>query len=333
MIWAEFAGLAAVVAVAGYWLSRFGDVIAERTGLSGSWVGMVLLATVTSLPELVSGLSSVTIVGSADLAVGDVLGSCLFNLLLLAFVDLAYRPHHMFARASSGHVLSIGFGIVMLGVVGLSIAVNGAGIRAPQLRIDVGTAALAVLYLLALRSIFTYERRRLLEPAEKAVARYPHLTLRRAVLGYAVAAACVVAAGVLLPPTAIQLAAAMGWSSTYVGTMFLAAATSMPELAVTLSAVRIGALDMAIASLLGSNLFNMAVLTIDDLAYRGLLLSDASNAHTITIFSIVAMNGLVVAGLIYRPAHRAARTVSLASLGLLATYGLNAWLLWLVAGS
>lgn len=330
MIWVEFAALAAVVAVAGYWLSRFGDVIAERTGLSGSWIGMVLLATVTSLPELVSGLSSVTIVGSADLAVGDVLGSCLFNLLLLAIVDLAYRPHAMFARASAGHVLSIGFAIVMLGVVGLSIAVDGAGIRAPLLRMDVGTAALGLLYLLALKSIFDYERRKLLEPAEKAVMRHPHLTLRRALLGYGVAAACIVAAGVMLPPAAMAIATAMGWSSAYVGTLFLAAATSMPELAVTLSAVRIGALDMAIASLLGSNLFNMVVLTVDDLAYDGLLLGDASNTHMITIFSVVIMNGLVAAGLIYRPAHRAARTVSWASVGLLVTYALNAWMLSMV---
>ena len=125
MAWLEFLALALVIAAGGYWLSRFGDVIAERTGLSGSWIGLILLSTVTSLPELVTGVSAVTVAHAPNLAVGDVLGSCVYNLLILAAVDLLHRGSPMFSSASLGHVLSANFGAVLLGLVGLNLLLAG----------------------------------------------------------------------------------------------------------------------------------------------------------------------------------------------------------------
>lgn len=324
--WTIFALLAAVIAVAGYWLLRFGDVIAERTGLSGSWIGLALMATVTSLPEIVTGISAVRLEGEPDLALGDALGSCLFNLLLLSVVDFTYRPDRMFARASQGHALSAGYGIVLLAVVGLSLLTP---VSAPGVPISPATFLIIPIYLLALRTIFTFERRAMLEPPERASARYPDITLRRAVMGYALCAAVVVAAGILLPGAAARLAEVMGWTSTLVGTLFLAGATSLPEAAVVLSAVRIGVVDMAIATLLGSNLFNMVALALDDLAYfEGPLFEAGSGEHLATVLSAMMMTGLVTAGLIYRPATRPGGTVSWVSWALIATYGLNLWLLF-----
>lgn len=328
VVWTTFLLLGGVIAVAGFWLSRFGDVIAERTGLSGSWVGLILMATVTSLPELVTGVSSIRMAGSPDLAVGDALGSCLFNLLLLSVVDFFYRPVCLFARAAEGHALSTGYSVVLLAIVGINLLVPAT---IPGLPLSPASLVIAPIYALALRNTFTYERRRLLEPVEPAATRYPETTLRRAVLGYLTAAAAVVAAGVLLPGAALDLAEAMGWTSTFVGTLFLAAATSLPELVVTLSAIRIGALDMAIANLLGSNLFNMLVLAIDDVAYTdGPLLSHVSEAHSLTVLIGLLMTGVVTVGLVYRPTARPARAVSWVSLALVAAYGVNA--LILIAG-
>ncbi len=331
-VWLEFTGVALVIAVGGYWVSRFGDVIGERAGLSGSWVGLVLLATVTSLPELVSGITSVTVQRAPDLAVGDALGSCLFNLLLLAIVDLAYRRRQMYASAAPGHVLSLGFAVIMLGLVGLNV-LSGKRIGALPATIEVSTVANILVYLLALRVIFTFERRQLIGTGAKAnTDAAPGMSLRAASIGYGTAAAVVVAAGIWLPAATVKLADAMGWTSAFAGTLFMAIATSLPELAVTLSAVRLGALDMAVAALLGSNLFNMVVLAIDDIVYDGPLLSDASGVNAITLFSTLIANGLVAAGLIYRSDDRQLRTVSWTSLGLVLVYGLNVWLLTLATG-
>ena len=86
-IWLQFLLCAALIGGAGYQLSRYGDAIAQRTGLSGSWIGVALLATVTSLPELATGISSVAVANAPNLAVGDALGSCVVNLVFLVVID------------------------------------------------------------------------------------------------------------------------------------------------------------------------------------------------------------------------------------------------------
>ena len=92
MVWLQFFICAALIIVAGYKLSQYGDVLAEKSNLGRTWMGVVLLASITSLPELVTGGGAILLVGEPDLAVGSILGSCLFNLLLLAVLDLAYQP-------------------------------------------------------------------------------------------------------------------------------------------------------------------------------------------------------------------------------------------------
>jgi hypothetical protein len=61
MIWLQFAAVTGVIVFAGWNLSKYGDVIAEKTGLGRTWVGVILMASVTSLPELMTGVSSVAI--------------------------------------------------------------------------------------------------------------------------------------------------------------------------------------------------------------------------------------------------------------------------------
>jgi cation:H+ antiporter len=103
---------------------------------------------------------------------------------------------------------------------------------------------------------------------------------------------------------------------------------------VTLSALRLRALDMAIGNLLGSNLFNVTILAIDDLFYtRGPLLADASPVHGGTAIAAVVMSGLVMIGLVMRPQGRELRVLSWVSAGLLATYLFNAALVFLYGGA
>lgn len=193
-IWLSLLASLAVIGVAGARLSRYGDIIAEKSGFSRGWVGLILLATVTSLPELVTGIS----------------------------------------------------------------------------------------------------------------------------------------AGIWLPFIAKDLATAMAWEQSFVGTLFVAAITSAPEVAVTVAALRMGAVDLAIGNLFGSNLFNIAILAIDDLAYlTGPLFADVSISHVASAFSAMMMSGLAVVGLVLRPPSRVFRTVSWISLLLLVIYLLNTLFLYL----
>jgi len=88
-----------------------------------TWIGVVLMASVTSLPELVTGISSVTVYDLPNIAAGDVLGSCMFNLLILSLMD-AVQPEPISARAHQGHALSIGFGLLLIGVAGVGLVAD-----------------------------------------------------------------------------------------------------------------------------------------------------------------------------------------------------------------
>lgn len=136
--------------------------------------------------------------------------------------------------------------------------------------------------------------------------------------------------GTVLPFVGERVATAMGWETTFVGTLFIALATTTPEAMVTLSAVRLGALDLAIGNLFGSNLFNVLILALDDLAYApGPLLENVQPVHALSGFSVVAMSGVAIIGLLYRSRTRLFRTVGWASLALFSLYLLNAYVLFL----
>lgn len=296
----------AVIFLAGGRLSLYGDRIGELSGWGGAWVGLILMASVTSLPELIVGISSVALVGSPDLAVGDVLGSCAINLLILASLD-AFVPHRrrLFGIASSSHVLAAALGIVLLCAVGIGLLSRDALALTPW--IGASSLVFLVLYLASVRLMFRHTRARRGGPAQPALDEklepehdnpVRKLGPRQVGLRYALYAAVVVVAAVLLPPTAEALVRITGLQESFVGTVFLALSTSLPELAVSLKAVRIGAIDMAVGNILGSNLFNVLILAFDDLAYaQGLLLADASASHIFTVVTTVAMSAIAIIGL------------------------------------
>lgn len=118
-------GGACAVGVAGTVLTRQTDVIADKTGWSGAWVGLVLLATVTSLPELATGISSVTVAGAPDAAVGNASGACVLNLSYVALLDFIKRDEPLFQSAGQGRFAFAGFGVVMLALVALGFALSG----------------------------------------------------------------------------------------------------------------------------------------------------------------------------------------------------------------
>jgi cation:H+ antiporter len=330
LAWLQFGACAALIAVAGTKLSRYADVIADKTGLSGNWIGLILLATVTSLPELATGISSVTIADAPNIAVGDVFGSCVFNLAILVVLDFLHRGESVYRRANQGHVLSAGFGIVLIGFAGLNLLLGDRVAAVAVGHVSAATPLIIVTYVIAIRAVFIYERNQTREFVAAIADRYPQLTLRRAVIRYSAAAIVIVAAGIWLPFVGVQLSTVMGWHNTFVGTLFIAAATSLPELAVTVAALRIGALDMAMGNLLGSNLFNIAILAVDDLFFlKGPLLARVSSLHAMSALSAVVMTGIVIVGLVYRPRTRLFGAVGWISLGLLTVYLLNSFVLYL----
>jgi cation:H+ antiporter len=329
LLWMQLLICLAVIGYAGYFLSRYGDIIAEKSGVSASWIGLILLSTATSLPELVTGISSVTFAGAPNIAVGDVLGSAVFNLVILVVLDALYRRENMYSRAAQGHILSASLGAILIAFAGFSLLLDHAGMSPAFGHVGIYSPFILLVYLVSMRVVYSYERRTVAEFVEAAAERYPDATLRGAIKGYLLAAGAVVLAGSWLPFVAKDIADMMGWGQSFVGTLLVAAVTSAPEAAVTIAALRIGALDMAIANLLGSNLFNIIILAADDLFYTsGPLLANVDASHALTAFTAVMMSALVIVGLVYRPQGRAMLGLTWISLGLFLLYILNTWILF-----
>jgi len=295
-----FAICALAIWFSGTHLARLGDRLAELTGLGRAWLGLVLMATVTSLPELFVGIGAAGIQGNADLAVGDVLGSCVFNLLILSVLDVFHKGPGLLSTVAPKQVLSAALGIVLLALVGF-------GLFLPDQYVVMGwVGALSLLfvgvYLVSMRMVYRHLGE---QPPQERVEAPGRSDLRRVVRWYIVHAAVVITAALFLPGFAETITEETGLKASFVGTLLLATSTSLPEVAVSLAALRIGAVDMAVSNLLGSNLFNIVILAIDDLVYTGgFLLKDASEAHLISVLSTIIMSAIVIVGLTFRTAPK-----------------------------
>lgn len=327
LVWGQFAICLIVIGIAGVKLTVYGDAIADKTGLGGSWVGLVLIATVTSLPELAAGVSASAVALLPDIAVGDVMGSCVYNLFILAVLDLFTRRQPVLTLARRQHVLSAGFSMMLIGIAGLGLIAAQGAISGLAAHIAWSTPLLILLYTAAIRTLHGFTEQEVEEFTEEEPDAFAERSLRDIGIRYGVAAFFVVLAGIWLPFVSEDLSRVMGWQQSFTGTIFTALSTSVPELVVTLAALRIGAIDMAVGNVLGSNMFNMLVLAIDDMLYLpGPIYADVSSGHLVSAIAALTMTAAVVAALYLRPRRRVLGIGGWVSLSLIALFALNTWL-------
>jgi len=295
---AGFVLCAAAIVVSGIQLTRYGERLADLSGLGRLWFGMVLMAGVTSLPELVTGIGAVTFVNAPNLAVGDVMGSCMFNLLILSLMDVRInRPITSLVKPS--HLLTGLFGIVLVSIAGLAILFSN---RVPNWGwISPFSAALLLAYLVAIAMIYRFEK----ADVQSSVVNLPKATQaewRRTVRNYGLHALVVVTAALFLPHLGNRIATLSGINNTFFGTVFLAASTSLAEVVVSFAAIRTAAYDLLMGNLLGSNLFNLAVLALDDAFYLpGSLYASIEPGHLESALVIVLMTSIVGLGVMIKP--------------------------------
>jgi len=311
LIWFEFAVCLAVIAFAGTKLARYGDIIAEKTGLGRIWIGVVLIAFVTTIPELVTSVSSVALVHSPDLALGTLLGSCCFNLAILALLDILHPRTPALSVASPRHAAAGGWGAMLIAIAAAGIL---AGRRFPFLTLGwlgIPTIVIAMLYLAAMWWIFRRERGQQSDTAQATFHQYDRFTLGTVGIRFTLAAAAVVAAGIWLSFIGDEIGTTTGWGSTFVGSTFLAITTSAPELVVAITALRIGAIDLSVGDILGANMLDMAMILPVDLAQRqGFVLSSVSSGHLVVAAVAVTMTLLVMAGLRFQRRRKLFRVAS-----------------------
>ncbi|HEY93983.1 MAG TPA: sodium:calcium antiporter [Dehalococcoidia bacterium] len=306
MVWVQLVICLAIIILAGTRLAKYGDLIAEKTGVGRVWVGVVLLAAVTSLPELATGISSVTFVQEPDLTVGNVFGAGLINLAIIAAIDLIYTRGPALHYLGTGLVLSAVLSVVLIASAAtflflaqnlLTIAIFG--------RIGVYSILLFGTFLVAQYMIFRFQtnKNEINNENTQTSSKGQDISLKRVITFFTLAALVTFGAGTWLAIIGDQIAETTGLETSFVGTLFLAICTTSPEIIVSLSAARMGSVEMAVGNVIGSNIFNIGViLFIDDLFYSaGPILQGVSMNHAITALFVILMSCTVIIGIIFRP--------------------------------
>jgi cation:H+ antiporter len=301
LVWLKFVFCVLVIFFSGRAVAKYGDIIAIRTGLGRVWIGVVLLALVTSLPELFTGISSVTLVGAPDLTVGNLFGANAFNLFNLALLDITYRYGSLFGMVSPVQRLTGWFSMVLVAIAAVSIFISRYFFDMGLGWIGWYTPVIILLYLFFMWQIFRSQQR---QPARPLIEQpdYGGATMSRVYLYFVISAVLIIGAGTWLAVIGDEIAAITGWGESFVGSLLIGFSTTLPEITVSFTAMRLGAVDMAVANMIGSNLFNMAIIPIDDLLYApGPLLNAVSTSHLITAGAVILMTGVFIAGLHFRP--------------------------------
>jgi cation:H+ antiporter len=307
LIWLKFVICATIIFFAGKRVAKYGDIIAEKTGLGGLWIGLILVAICTSLPEIFTGIGSVIFVDAPDLTVGNLFGANSYNLLNIALLDFLHKGSPLLSTVSVGQLLTAG-----LSLIPLLIAMSGIflGSKLPSFgifHISIYSILILVAYLVSVRIIFKFEKNQTnllkeLQDEQETIFKYKEFSLKKAFLFYGISAAVIVVAGIWLAYIGDELAQNLGWQRNFVGNLFLGFATTLPEITVSVAAIYLGAKELAVANMLGSNLFNMSTIFINDTLYKKAHIFKAvSQEHLFSGFVVILTTAIIIAGLVLKP--------------------------------
>lgn len=324
MVIFKFIICAILIYLAGSRLSKYGDIIAEKSGLGHAWIGLVLLAAVTSLPELFNGISAVAFVGIPDLAVGNIVGACLINMAVIGVLALYQqykKQENIFLTLGRANKVILSFGMILTAIFILGAIWARTIFDITFFGVGIYSILIFVIYFIAQRIIFISEKNREREGEELQHEKVSGNTIY---LKFSFFAAVVIACGIWLPYIGEEIASTFSMGESFVGVLFLGIATTLPEMVVSVTALKYSP-AMSIGNLLGSNLFNLSLLFIDDIFYQ-----------SGSLFKVIAFNHLLIglflfaSFLILFVGLRSKINNKLISIGLIASYIIGIGVIYLI---
>ncbi|RUA06032.1 MAG: hypothetical protein DSY38_04980 [Fusobacteria bacterium] len=308
-----FTVLAGLVILVGKKLSLYGDAIGDLMGIEKSWIGIIMLAAVTSLPELVTSITA-TVMGNPQMAVSNIFGSNMFNIFVVFIVDIfVLRTTSFSSKVSNKNFLSAFWAMVLTFIFLLGFLFPEEGI----LNISLFSLIILGVYFLAMKCIYIYqhqENTELSDILEKEKKEFHEveaggITLPQAKKGFLMNAFFVIVLGTGLSFVGDKIASTpifgIELGESFVGLILIALATSLPELTVTIEAIKLKSYDMAAGNLLGSNIFNIAIIFVTDAFFRkGILYGELGDFHILSaIFSIFILLAFII-GIMFKNKKR-----------------------------
>jgi cation:H+ antiporter len=246
-------------------LARHVGEVADRYGIGGPAAGLLILAPITSLPEIAT-TSTAAVQGAGDLAVNAVLGSAALQVMFIACADFAIGRSALTAQVPSRALMAqAAMSVIILivaaaGIVSGDFALLGVGVW----------PALVFAVFVATPFIAGAADR---APRRDAVSdpdpdpRDEDVSTKVLIINIVIAAAAVLTAGAALASSGEALAERSGLGQSFFGFLFVGLSTSLPELSSAIAAARLKRMDMAIADVFGGNLVNTALIFTTDWLY------------------------------------------------------------------
>jgi cation:H+ antiporter len=317
--WLTFLLSALGIVVAGIRLAPYGDAIGKHLRIGQGWIGLIFLATLTSIPELTTTVTGAAI-NAPNIALGNAFGSNLFNVVIVAIMDILLLGRGPFlARVKPYHTISGGVAILLT-----SLAMVGVVLKPEVSILGVSPISLLLLvgYAVGVYLLFRAEREGTGEEEEETGGEIP--SLLRAAVGFAICGVVIIAAGIFLMRASKEIAIATHLTDSLMGAIFVAIITSLPELTTSIGALRIGAVDMIVGNLFGSNMFNILTIFFADLAFRrgsiyGSLGAGEADQLVVASFGIL-LTAIAVVSIAGRP-RRKVFGIGVDSALLLVSYG------------
>ena len=300
MVWIKFLISIIVILICGYKLSKYGDIISEKTGLGKGFIGVLLLGAITSLPEVITTISSVSLVKNVNLAWGNIYGSNLLNLSVIAFCDFLILDGD-FRKFNKNNILTGALGVIITGIGICGLAIHKKWLLFSH--ISVFSILILATYIVGAYILYLNERARKKKNNEKH-----NNSLDKTIFFYFfLNALLIIAAGINVTYACDEIAKITGLGSSFVGSLFLAVATSLPEIVVSISAIKLGSVSMAVGNILGSNFFNVSIIGLSDIFYNsgsGSIFFDASKIHILTGIIFIVLTNIYLTGMILEAKKR-----------------------------
>lgn len=311
----------ALILLGANWLTDGSAAIAKRFGISDLVVGLTVVAFGTSAPELVISVMS-AISGSAGLAIGNVVGSNIFNILVIIGITAMVKPIRVEKSVMTNELPLTLLSSVVLLAMGNAVVLNGAS-ESVLTRVD----GILLLLFFAIFMRYTFAQAHALpepesDPAAQDVSQKPPMSTAKAIILVIAGLAGLVGGGNRFVAGASGIASGLGVSEAVIGLTIVAMGTSLPELAASIVAALKGKSDLAIGNVIGSCIFNAFFIlgtaaTISQLPFG-----------TIGNVDLLTLCGASLLFLIFARVYRE-RTITRAE-GALMTAGYVAYTAWLI---
>ena len=324
-LWLLFFACAFIIIFVGIKLTHYGDIIAEKSGLGRLWIGAALIPLATSLPEI-SSSSSAAWINAPDLAIGNIFGSIMFNLLIIAVIDFAHTSGPLFRKIRTGQILTAILGILLCAIAALSMLIKSSTLI---FGVGIDSFLLFIIYFLGILIIFRYSKKNRPEDIMgRPEENYSAYSLTQTNIKFIIAGTIIVFTAMELAKVANLLAEITGWGTTFMGTIMLAIITSLPELVTSVAAIRIKAYDLALGIVFGANILNMTIPFFSDIFYSGApILSVVSSQHIISALMAIILTGIAIASVVYKP-RRAIFNLDIAAWLILFGYFLGIYIIF-----